>query len=677
MADLLRLADDTGIVREFTPPEARLGRDPACDWCLESSGSISAVHARLLFRDGGWWLEDAGSRNGTFVDGRRLAPGETVALRPGASFRLAAAGPTFRSLPPAPAAPGAATLVEPAGQAAVEGPLEGATLLLGDAPPHAMRASAPDWGDVTTPPAPRVFALFESPDTQQHFALTTPVARIGRSPECEFRLAVTEATIVSRVHAELRVEGAAVRIADKGSSFGTFVNGGQLVAPRDLAPGDVIGLGSTGPRLLATEVNGVRAPAGARLEPMAAAGPEPTQLGAASPARGMTLFVRRLAEDAASASTKRLRVTLLVTTGVFAAALVALQVVTSARARRTESELAQQRREAERVRVESRQLRDAAATEVARLRVELQRAEQASAPRATMDSLQRSLESAMLRTGAVEASLSRAGSTLRSQLAATDSLRRRAEENLARLRGELVKAQTDPRGRAWFDSAQRAVDEAQRQLTMYDAQFRTLQSVTIAGTAESDQRAIGLVSAHDGARARRSSGFTITASGYFLSSRDALGLDAGAPDSVVVRLADRRWLASVVAVSRARALDIVLLKLRDFDGPHLRRVDWSGTRGAVNEPAAVVGFGTGEAQGGPARPGVTAAIVSRSGADRMRLELFGAAPDVGSPVFGANGEVIGVLQLAAPRETFGYAARIYRVVPLLPADLQAELGMRP
>jgi sigma-54 dependent transcriptional regulator, acetoin dehydrogenase operon transcriptional activator AcoR len=52
----------------------------------------SSRHARLELRDGVWSARDEGSRNGTLVDGRRLAPGEQVALRDG---DLIEAGHTF------------------------------------------------------------------------------------------------------------------------------------------------------------------------------------------------------------------------------------------------------------------------------------------------------------------------------------------------------------------------------------------------------------------------------------------------------------------------------------------------------------------------------------------------------------------------------------------------------
>ncbi|NPV52895.1 MAG: FHA domain-containing protein [Firmicutes bacterium] len=42
---------------------------------------VSAVHARIVRRGEGYWLEDLGSRNGTFVNGKRVS--RAVRLRPG------------------------------------------------------------------------------------------------------------------------------------------------------------------------------------------------------------------------------------------------------------------------------------------------------------------------------------------------------------------------------------------------------------------------------------------------------------------------------------------------------------------------------------------------------------------------------------------------------------------
>lgn len=51
----------------FTTPEVIIGRDPANDCPLEDK-TISAQHARLSYHHGQWWVEDLGSRNGTFLN---------------------------------------------------------------------------------------------------------------------------------------------------------------------------------------------------------------------------------------------------------------------------------------------------------------------------------------------------------------------------------------------------------------------------------------------------------------------------------------------------------------------------------------------------------------------------------------------------------------------------------
>jgi hypothetical protein len=64
--------------------ELTLGRDRECDLVLSNPG-VSRRHARLVFRDGTWVLQDLDSTNGTTVNGVRvgrceLRPGDHVVL---------------------------------------------------------------------------------------------------------------------------------------------------------------------------------------------------------------------------------------------------------------------------------------------------------------------------------------------------------------------------------------------------------------------------------------------------------------------------------------------------------------------------------------------------------------------------------------------------------------------
>lgn len=72
--ELLLALDWTGARNELL-----VGRHHACDVVLSES-SVSRQHARLVFRDGAWVLQDLESTNGTIVNGVRVG---RCALRPG------------------------------------------------------------------------------------------------------------------------------------------------------------------------------------------------------------------------------------------------------------------------------------------------------------------------------------------------------------------------------------------------------------------------------------------------------------------------------------------------------------------------------------------------------------------------------------------------------------------
>jgi hypothetical protein len=62
-----------------------IGRDPACDIWIESS-TVSRRHAVITVTPAGASIEDAGSRNGTFVNGGRMTA--LTALQPGDEIRV-------------------------------------------------------------------------------------------------------------------------------------------------------------------------------------------------------------------------------------------------------------------------------------------------------------------------------------------------------------------------------------------------------------------------------------------------------------------------------------------------------------------------------------------------------------------------------------------------------------
>ncbi len=64
---LYRQDDDNITDYRYTRPEITIGRDPACD-CILSDNTVSAMHARLTYRQSQWWVEDLRSTNGTFLN---------------------------------------------------------------------------------------------------------------------------------------------------------------------------------------------------------------------------------------------------------------------------------------------------------------------------------------------------------------------------------------------------------------------------------------------------------------------------------------------------------------------------------------------------------------------------------------------------------------------------------
>src|SRR5256885_12264652 len=65
--------------------EASVGRDPASAIFVEGDAAktVSGRHARFFLDDGKWYVEDSGSRNGTFIGTRKLEPGGRHALSVG------------------------------------------------------------------------------------------------------------------------------------------------------------------------------------------------------------------------------------------------------------------------------------------------------------------------------------------------------------------------------------------------------------------------------------------------------------------------------------------------------------------------------------------------------------------------------------------------------------------
>lgn len=83
---VIRRGPQPGYVFQVNAPLMVIGRDPLADIVINDP-EISRNHARLTRTPDGYQLQDMGSTNGTFLDGKRLK-GEPVMVRPGQTIAM-------------------------------------------------------------------------------------------------------------------------------------------------------------------------------------------------------------------------------------------------------------------------------------------------------------------------------------------------------------------------------------------------------------------------------------------------------------------------------------------------------------------------------------------------------------------------------------------------------------
>ncbi|MDX6313063.1 MAG: transport system ATP-binding/permease protein, partial [Streptomyces sp.] len=187
-----------------------VGRDPLSEVAYEDP-RVSWHHALLRADDNGWILEDSGSTNGTYADGKSVrqwgvGPGSMIrfghpADGPWAKLSGVAHGPETQAFKPE----------------AYEPPLTG----------------------------PVATGTFRQPTSIR--SLPARTVRIGRAADSDV---VVDDLVVSRHHAELRAApGGGYEIIDLGSHNGTYLNG-QPVARAAIHAGDIVGIGHSVFRLV-------------------------------------------------------------------------------------------------------------------------------------------------------------------------------------------------------------------------------------------------------------------------------------------------------------------------------------------------------------------------------------------------------------------------------------------
>ncbi|MER8104952.1 ATP-binding cassette domain-containing protein [Kitasatospora sp. NPDC094016] len=192
----LVLVTDTGSLLIDPALAYRLGRDPTSEVVLDDP-RVSWHHAVLRATDGHWLLEDAGSTNGTYDQGRRV---EREDIGPGTRLRFG-------------------------------DPADGPSATFAGLPRH-------DPGERPSLLAPRASGTFRSPSSV--LQLPGRTVRIGRSHDNDL---VLDDLVVSRHHAELReLPDGGHEIVDLDSHNGTYHNG-RPVQRAAVGPADIVGIG--------------------------------------------------------------------------------------------------------------------------------------------------------------------------------------------------------------------------------------------------------------------------------------------------------------------------------------------------------------------------------------------------------------------------------------------------
>ena len=658
----------SGTILDVRDAVATLGRDPGATVTFSGDDArvVSTRHAELRHQDGGWVLVDLESRNGSYLNGRRVQGQSPVAA--GDEIRLGETGPRL-------------TVVS-------TNDVVGATLAEHPAYDlHKESSAAPAAPPSPRPPEARPYGItLIATATGKRFEAKGTRIRLGRGKECEVRPVEGAEGVVSRVHAELTVgPSGGLSLRDVGSKNGTFLNGDRIQDPKPVRLGDRITLGPGGPVLVVEGIG--TGPMKAAQRPAAAPAPEvmgqKTVIGLINSAleqareerrrggRGSTAFLKAVAAEVGKDSRRKFRwitasifvLVLLLGAGVFGVYQLLSQQVAQTEVARRSSE-------------------DSSRADAERLRQALDSARAQAAPAATVDSLRVQLESAQARTAELSQALGRAQSALTQQLTAGETQRQASQRDLQRLRDQLTEAQKSAPSSSQIDSLRRQVSAAEAQTASLDARMRAVRGTDFATIAQQNQGAVGLITVSFGKNYYNGTGFVISADGYMLTNWHVV-TDSGypKPDTIWVTMADQSSarFADVVVTSQDR--DIAVIKVRLYQGPYLSAIDWGGTKSRQGEPAALIGFPAGAGfaryRSTVVRTSMTAGIISRVTDDVIQFDGMTVGGSSGSPVFNANGEVISIHRAGLPQAPgFALSVPIRHAVPLLPADLRQRLGIQ-
>ena len=221
----LRVLSGALAGRVFTVPDRPAGIGRAGDAAIrldpEADRAVSGRHASIEADGEGLWIEDAGSRGGTWLGGSpvqgrsRLSEGDVLRL----------------------GGPEGGVYVEVVRTGASLRPVR--EVLATARPPYAA-------GDVHEPRTARLLLVEVGGRGRRFEAPAADAVTVGRTPGSTIRLSDVLDPMVSRDHARFTRGRAGWAIEDLGAMNGTFVNG-RRVQRAEVRPGDEVRFGAEGP----------------------------------------------------------------------------------------------------------------------------------------------------------------------------------------------------------------------------------------------------------------------------------------------------------------------------------------------------------------------------------------------------------------------------------------------
>lgn len=447
--------------------------------------------------------------------------------------------------------------------------------------------------------------------TGQRASFDQAVIAIGRHPQSDLRFDPESDRDVSARHAEIRKVGTTWVLSDAGSTNGTYVNGGKLKSTHQLRDGDVLSFGTDGPvvevRLpTAAESRGEAVRPTRVSRDMAHGAPPPPATGkAANTTERVAIAVRQ--------QTAPLRMAL----GALALLLVVGAAVGVWYTGRQSSDV--------------RQLLS------------------------LTDSLTRIIEQ---QSSAMKGRLGELDSTLAAEKQVTEQLRSQIEGGAA---GDMAKNQL-------------ATSLRRQQNILAAGQINHEAILAANGKAV----AIIFVEMADG-RTWSGTGFNVSQAGYLVTNRHLVLDEQGrTPKRIAVVFSDTKdgLPAKVIRTAQGNT-DLAILQLTE-PGKYPVVNGIATDRRGINagKAVAIIGYPLGldlpqSRDGGTseftARSTLGAGMLSKTLGDVLQIEAFAGQGSSGSPVFDANGGVVGVVYGGAAES----GGRIVFAVP--PEKVVAEL----